>query len=117
MAIKMLKKYKDKFKINKINLKDNAKVQPINEKYYNLSQFKLLTEGITWYEKFGFKINKDIIKNLKTKETNLYKLIKDNNKIDSEYKNNILKYIKLNKENYLLELINMIFVENRHNHK
>ena len=128
MSIKMLRKYKDKLNINKITLLDNAKIQPKMGKSYSLSQFKLLTEGITWYEKYGFKINKevkkqhqtnkDIIKNLKTKETNLYQLIKNSNheKTKVDYKNNILKYLELNQEDYLQESMKMIFVKNRHNY-
>ena len=130
MSIKMLRKYKEKLNINKITLLDNAQVQPKMGKSYSLSQFKLLTEGNTWYEKYGFKINKeskkqhrmnkDIIKNLRTKETNLYKLIKNTNhektKEELDYKNSILKYLGLNQNDYLQESMKMIFVKNRHNY-
>jgi hypothetical protein len=51
ISIKMLEKYKDKFKINKIVLRDNATVHcKFKEKSFsfNLSQFLLLTNGNTW---------------------------------------------------------------------
>ena len=65
-------------------------------------------------------MNKDIIKNLRTKETNLYKLIKNTNhektKEELDYKNSILKYLGLNQNDYLQESMKMIFVKNRHNY-
>ena len=85
MGIKMLKKYKEKLGINKIILQDNAIISPLYGKSYNLSQFKLLTEGISWYEKYGFKINKEkrvqhkqnkeIIKKLKVNDIKLENII------------------------------------------
>jgi len=48
----MLKKYKDKFKINKIVLEDIATVK-CNEKEFPLSSYMLLSQGYTFYGKIN----------------------------------------------------------------
>jgi len=63
MSLKLLKKYKDKFNINKITLIDNAQIYCENNGKFKLSQLLLLTKGYTWYEKFGFKIKDKIKRN------------------------------------------------------
>ena len=127
MTIKMLQKYKEKFNINIITLKDNATISIDKKITYNLSQFKLLTEGVTWYEKYGFKINKEnekiheaskkILNKLRVKGTNIRKLLKelDNKKVNNDYIKNILNCLDKNKREKLIEIMNLIFNINRSN--
>ncbi|ADO67059.1 hypothetical protein crov026 [Cafeteria roenbergensis virus] len=127
MTIKMLKKYKDKFNINKITLHDNAIIKS-KKGDFNLSQFKLLTEGCTWYEKFGFKIdkkykqqhqiNKDIIEKLKIKDINIIGIITDilnktTNEIKKDYIKNVIKNLEENQDEKLTVMLYFIFTENK----
>lgn len=128
MTIKMLKKYKEKFNINKITLQDNAMIKPKYGKNYNLSQFKLLTEGISWYEKYGFKINKEkkeqhkinkeLIKKLKIKDLKVDNIILNvkHKKLPINYLNSIIKYIKDNKNEKLMVIMKEIFVYQKTNY-
>lgn len=126
MAIKMLIKYKDKFKINKISLQDNAQII-CNQKRYNLSQFLLLTRGETFYGRYGFEPKdiqiktgenniREIIKKLKIKDINWLKVInqmKDRN--EKEYKKyekeyiNLIKYFDNNKDENYIKIMSKLF--------
>jgi len=130
MTIKMLKKYKNKFNINKIQLRDNAIIKLKNGLTYNLSLFKLLTEGKSWYEKYGFKINKTkkkeynkskkIYKKIKVKNfklDNIIKKIKINDKNILNEINIILKIIKINLNIKMIKLMYFIFVENKNKYR
>ena len=107
ITIKMLKKYKDKFKINKIILTDNSlkKCGKVNIK---LAHMLFLLNGNTWYGKYDFRPidnatyeyneilneqynnNQSIIENINIKEAN------------------IIKYIKLTKNKGLISATNQI---------
>ena len=121
----MLKKYKNKLKINKITLQDNAIIKPKYGESYNLSQFKLLTEGFSWYEKYGFKINKktkkqhqinkEIINKIKIKDVKLENIILNvkNKKLPNNYLKPIIKYIKENQNEKLMKIMKEIFIYQR----
>jgi len=139
MSIKLLKKYKEKFNINKITLIDNAVINcqmtdsnNYNIGKFNLSQYLLLTKGHTWYEEFGFKItdeiknkivqnSKKIIETLKIKDIDFEILLKD----ASESKNykyisdtviqQIKKMLKENKNQKFMTIMKHIFYDNRTN--
>ena len=93
----MLKKYKDKLKINKIQLKDNSFIQCDSTKIC-LADLSFLQYNETFYGKFGFspfdeKINKKYLKNraiLQTKLVGNINLIK----ILNEYEEDIDDKIK-----------------------
>lgn len=125
IAIKMLKKYKDKFNINKITLTDNATVNCKNNSFH-LSTYLLLIKGYTFYGKYGFKIKDKYIRKLETKyinymkSINIYDLdwndifiearkIRIYKKINDKIKNNFKKYIKNNPKNKLINLMNTFF--------
>jgi hypothetical protein len=96
VAIKMLKKYKDKFKINKIELEDVATVK-CNDEEFPLSSYLLLTKGYTFYGNEGFKYKKEKLNEL----LNNYQKYVDKLKVKDVNMKNILessKNIKLNKE-------------------
>ena len=129
MTIKMLKKYKEKFNINKIQLRDNAVIKLKNGLTYNLSQFKLLTENTTWYEKYGFtidnmkikekyKLSKKILNKLKAKDLKFDNILRkvligiQDEKIINEI-NIILKLTDDYKEYNLINFLNNIFVINK----
>lgn len=120
MTIKMLKKYKDKFNINKITVRDNAIIKT-NKGNFNLSQFKMLSEGVSWYEKFGFKvdkkykkqhqINKDIINKLTIDDINILEILKglplDN------YIKSVINFGKDSLNMKLTDFMKIIFVDNK----
>jgi hypothetical protein len=102
ITIKMLKKYKDTFDINKIVLVDNS-VKRCNKINIEFSSMMILLSGNTWYGKYGFRP----IDNL------TYKLDKINN---MKYNNNvsimetitisqanILKYIELTNKKSIID--------------
>lgn len=138
MTIKMLKKYKDKLNIKVIQLKDNSFIYCNNKIQIWLSSLSFLQYGDTFYGRFEFlPENKDniklytrnqvILKQTKTSQINLNKIIEDfKGKIKNEvsimknylkYKNvNIHKWFNKISHKYLLEdcdffnhLINNIF--------
>lgn len=139
MSIKLLKKYKEKFNINKITLIDNAVINcemtdsnNSNIGKFNLSQYLLFTKGYTWYEEFGFKItdenknkivknSKKVIETLKIKDIDFEILFKD----ASESKNykyisdtviqQIKKMLKENKNQKFIIIMKHIFYDNRTN--
>jgi hypothetical protein len=109
ITLKMLKKYKDKFKIKTITLTDNSlkDCKNINKRII-LSKMLILLTGETWYGRYGFrpfnyenKLDKILNENY---ETN----IKIMNEITIS-KANILKYIKLtNKKNIIDDVVKLI---------
>jgi hypothetical protein len=54
ITIKMLKKYKNKFGIKMITLTDNS-IKKCNKTQIKLSTMLILTNGNTWYGKYGFR--------------------------------------------------------------
>jgi hypothetical protein len=97
IAIKVLKKYKQKFNIKYVDLTDNSFIYCDKNVKISLADLSLLQYGDTFYGRFGFKLkekkynkmminNKLILKNLLTKDINLSKIIIE------------LKEYKLNKE-------------------
>lgn len=132
MTLKLLKKYKDKFNINKITLIDNAQILCVNRGKFNLSQLLLLSEGVTWYEKYGFKItdklkrkivekSKEVLKEIKVQDID-FDTIFDEIKKDKDYKiihqdtiTQIKKLLKENNQTKLQLIMYHIFNENRSN--
>lgn len=95
LAIDFVKRHKDKYNVNKIQIKDNAlKFCNGNKKNINLALLSTLTTGKTWYGKYGFvpfneetflldvrlctkfNINKKIMDSTKVKDTNVEKYIR-----------------------------------------
>ena len=135
MAIKLLKKYKEKFNINKITLIDNAVItckesSEFDKGKFNLSQSLLFTNGYTWYEKFGFKItdekknkivenSKKVIESLKIKDIDFDPILLDasENKlykfISATTINHIKKTIKDNKNADFMLVMKHLFYDNR----
>ena len=132
MTIKLLKKYKEKFSIDKLTLIDNAVIHCKKGDNFNLSQFLLLTKGYTWYEKFGFKItdkskqdsvnkSKDVIKQMKIKDIDfdkIFKDIKENKKekyklISSSTIDQIKKIISTNQNESFMSIMDFIFGKNK----
>ena len=132
MTIKLLKKYKDKFHIDKITLIDNAVIHCKKGDNFHVSQFLLLTKGYTWYEKFGFKITdeskqkkldetkkvlqkikikdvdfKIIFENIKEKDSKKYKLI------NSTLIDHIKSTIKNNSNENFMAIMDFIFSKNK----
>ncbi len=117
---KYLVALKNKYKINKIVLKDNSYLYCDNCTYnISLARLKMLTEGRTWYSKYGFKPynpkiqqpdtellkrynqNKKIITKLKTSELNILNMAKYvNRKEEANY--DLRELDKLTKEYRLL---------------
>ena len=96
ITLKMLKKYKNKLGIKFIILTDNS-IKKCNNHDIKLSNMLILLSGHTWYGKYGFrpyKYNYDINRYEKNIE------IMNNITISDA---NILKYIKLTKNNDLIK--------------
>ena len=101
ITIKMLKKYKDKLKINQIQLKDNSFILCDNTKLC-LSDLSFLQYKETFYGKFGFRpleesiyekyfINRVILTTTIVGNIDLPKIIKKyNNSIDTIIKDKII---------------------------
>jgi hypothetical protein len=131
LTIKLLKKYKDKFNIQKILLTDHSSLYCNNiKKSISLADLYTLKHGITFYGKFGFvpydndpillsniesnkklnkkfNKNKEIIKNLKVKDSKLlYYLDKFQNKKYDISK--IINYVKEKQDNLLSEVITVL---------
>jgi hypothetical protein len=117
VAIKMLKKYKDKFNINKIILEDISTVKCNDEEFF-LSSYLLLTKGYTFYGKEGFKYLKnnlnDLLKNyqeytnnLKVKDVNINNILKPSKNIEINKK--IIEMSNNNKNIKFIELLGIIF--------
>ena len=130
LTIKLIKKNKDKFNIQKILLSDHSSLY-CNQIRKNISLADLYTlkHGITFYGKFGFtpydsdnsynvdsnkklnkkfNKNKEIIKNLKVKDSKLlYYLEKFQNKGKYDI-NKIMNYIKDNQDELLSKVITVL---------
>jgi hypothetical protein len=117
VAIKMLKKYKNKFGINKIVLEDVATVK-CNDREFPLSSYLLLTKGYTFYGKEGFKYvevetndllkkYKNYISKLKVKNVDIKDIIKKSK--NRELNNEIIAKGKYNKNMLFVDFIGMIF--------
>ena len=117
VAIKMLKKYKDKFRINKIVLEDIAIVK-CNKMEFPLSSYMLLTKGYTFYGKEGFEyVNKDYndllkkyknyILKLKVKDVNIKDIIKKSK--NRELNEDIIKKAKDNKNMLFVNFLGILF--------
>jgi hypothetical protein len=130
LTIKLIKKYKDKFNIQKIILSDHSSLY-CNQirKIISLADLYTLKHGITFYGKFGFtpydsdnsynvdsnkklnkkfNKNKEIIKNLKVKDSKLlYYLEKFQNKGKYDI-NKIINYVKDNQDELLSKVITVL---------
>jgi len=117
VAIKMLKKYKDKFKINKIVLEDIAIVK-CNEMEFPLSSYMLLTKGYTFYGKEGFeyvekdyndllKKYKNYILKLKVKDVDIKDIIKKSK--NRELNKDIINKAKDNKNMLFVDFLGLLF--------
>jgi hypothetical protein len=117
VAIKMLKKYKDKFKINKIVLEDIATVK-CNETEFPLSSYMLLTKGYTFYGKEGFeyvekdyndllKKYKNYILKLKVKDVDMKDIIKKSK--NRELNKDIINNAKDNKNMLFVNFLGILF--------
>jgi len=115
ITIKMLKKYKDTFCINKIILTDNSlKKCESNRKDIILSHMLILLNGDTWYGKYGFRpidINTYEYNEILNEKYNNNKLIINNITIKEA---NIIKYIKMTKNNDIIKAVEKI-LENDEN--
>jgi hypothetical protein len=91
ITLKMIKKYQDKFNINKILLTDNS-LKKCNNKNIKLSIMLTLLTGTTWYGKYGFIPNDKI----------LIKYFENNKKIMNTVTLkdiDLVKYLKMSKLN------------------
>jgi hypothetical protein len=130
LTIKLIKKYKDKFNIQKILLSDHSSLYCNRiRKIISLADLYTLKHGITFYGKFGFtpydsdnsynvdsnkklnkkfNKNKEIIKNLKVKDSKLlYYLEKFQNKGKYDI-NKIINYVKDNQDELLSKVITVL---------
>lgn len=133
LSLEFLKKYKKIFNIEWICVNDNS-IKHCGNKHFNLMKLSTLTDGHTWYGKYGFrpiKYNKNkvkidryqldkydkndnIIQNIKLKEVNFTKYF---DKIIEKHKefniisNDLLNYIKLNPEKFLRDFIKDIIFD------
>jgi hypothetical protein len=124
LTLKMLKKYQEKFNINKIIVRDNSDIE-CNKETINLSFLHFLKKGITWYMKFGFELSDEIEKQKFIKMSNTYKkllvsdiiwnLIYDKmienekyKKINNEYFNFLKNLILNNKKKKLIDVLDYI---------
>jgi hypothetical protein len=109
ITIKMLKKYKDIFEINKIVLTDNSiKKCESNKEDIKLSHMLILLTGDTWYGKYGFRpINVKTYDYDKILNKNYHnnKLIINNITIKEA---NIMKYIKMTKDENVIKQVKKI---------
>jgi hypothetical protein len=118
ITIKLLKKYKDKLNIKKIELSDHSFLY-CNNTTISLADLYILKHGITFYSLFGFLPtdyelkksfynNNIIMKNLKIKDSKLLYFL---NKYSIEYKkdiNHIINYITKNQDKLLMNIINKL---------
>ena len=132
LTIKLIKKYKDKFKIKKILLSDHSSLYCSQiKKNISLADLYTLKHGTTFYGKFGFipynsdptlinnvesnrklnkkfNKNKEIIKNLKVKDSKLlYYLEKFKNKEKYDI-SKIINYVTINQEELLSNVITIL---------
>jgi len=113
MTIKMCKKYKDKFNIEMIILTDNS-LKKCHDKNIQLSHMLVLLTGDTWYGKYGFRpimySNNKYIIDEKLNE----KYYKNKHQIDilsiSDF--DLIKYIKMTKNESMIKATNEIIKQN-----
>jgi hypothetical protein len=109
ITIKMLKKYKNTFGINKIVLTDNSvKKCAANKEDIKLSHMLILLTGDTWYGKYGFRpinVKTYDYDEILNKNYNNNKLII--NKITIK-EANIMKYIKITKNKDVINAVEKI---------
>jgi hypothetical protein len=111
VAIKMLKKYKKKFGINKIISEDVATVK-CNETEFPLSSYMLLTKGYTFYGKEGFEyVNKDYNNLLKKYKNYILKLKVKDVDIKDMLKNSKNKKLNSDVRDKAKDNKNMLFVD------
>ena len=111
ITIKMLKKYKDEFGINKIVLTDNS-IKKCGRKDIILAHMLMLLNGNTWYGSYGFRpiyINNYDYNKILIKKYNDNQLII--NKITIK-EANILKYIKMTKNDEIMKAVEKIYEKN-----
>ena len=107
----MLKKYKDKFGINKIVLEDIATVK-CNDTEFPLSSYMLLTKGYTFYGKEGFEyVNKDYNNLLKKYKNYILKLKVKDVDIKDILKNSKNKKLNIDVRDKAKDNKNMLFVD------
>jgi hypothetical protein len=95
ITLKMLKKYKDRLGIKFITLTDNS-IKKCNNFDIELSSMLILFNGHTWYSKYGFRPNNNFYNNKYEKNIDII-----NNITITDA--NIIKYIKLTKNNNLIK--------------
>ena len=109
ITIKMLKKYKDIFEINKIVLTDNSiKKCKSNKEDIKLSHMLILLTGDTWYGKYGFRpinVKTYDYDKILNKNYDNNKLIINNITIKEA---NIMKYIKITKDENVIKQVKKI---------
>ena len=112
LTLKMIEKYKDYFKINKIILTDNSIFKCSTNESLDMAIMKTLLTGDTWYGGYGFRPydrqtytidkyeykkynkNKDIMNTLLLKDVNIKKyLLKVNKKFSNEFTKDIINHI------------------------
>lgn len=117
IAIKMIKKYKEKFDVNSITLADNSfKLCPFTKTNIILSYMSILTCGDTWYGKHGFRPVKI------DDRTNTYIVDKKKNKQYEETKDkmsklkithfNLIDYITMTNNKKLIKATKTLIKEN-----
>ena len=111
ITIKIIKKYKTKFGINKIILTDNS-LKKCGEKDIKLSHMLILLTGQTWYGKYGFRpINVNTYENDKILNKNYKKNQYIMNKITIK-ESNIIKFIKLTQNSKIIKATEIILEQN-----
>jgi len=129
LTLSMLKKYKNKFGINLITLRDNS-VKKCGKYTISLPIMLTLLSGETWYGKYGFrpierisyettewqldkislekyKKNKDIIKNIKLENVN-FKKIFNKAELSEDFIKETYKFIKENKSLLLKTYLSLL---------
>jgi hypothetical protein len=96
LTLKMIEKYKDYFKVNKIVLGDNSTFKCSTNENINMGMMMTLLSGDTWYGKYGFR----------PFDENEYKIDKVGNKIYEKNKKimNTVLVKDINLEKYLLKI-------------
>ena len=111
IALKLLRKNKDKLKIKKVVLKDNS-LKKCNNNTIQLSKMLILLSGDSWYGKYGFKPKKNLSDDVDDQLNEFYKnnkLIMNNITIKDI---DILKYIKMTNNPKLYNTIVKLLVTN-----
>ena len=98
----MLKKYKDRFNIDKIILTDNS-IKKCGNKNIILSTMLILLTGNNWYGKYGFRPYDDIKDKLNKRMNIKYEHNQNIMKSITITEANIVKYIELTKKERIIE--------------